>query len=191
MAQPGTLFVMARVPETLHEPLWRPIVDNGLDAMPGTRLSPLRNLHQTLSSLYPSSERAALRAACAELEAHAFTLQLERLQSVKGRPPRILWMYVPRLGTPDGVTTLAGAVRSRLRQHGIAEVSGFGPHVTVSYDAASHITPLDIAPVPWRIDTIELVEVAGRGSDYRYEVVEAFPLRPPAAPPPTQLDLLG
>ncbi|UWX03900.1 hypothetical protein H1235_15795 [Pseudoxanthomonas sp. NC8] len=45
--------------------------------------------------------------------------------------------------------------------------------------------------MPWLVDAIELVQVAGRGADYRYEVIEAWPLRAPAAPPPLQLGLLG
>jgi len=191
MAQPGELFLMARVPEAIGQALLRPIVDNGLDTTLGDRLSSMRNSHQTLSSWYPREKREAILQACAGLVAHAFTLRLDRLQSVKGRPPKILWMYVPGLGKSDGLTELLAALRIRLRQQNLPVIQSFGAHVTMSYDARHMIDPIDIPPVFWLIDTIELVEAAGYGKDYRYEVVESFSLLPPAAPPPMQLGLLG
>lgn len=181
---------MARVPQAVGAALVLPLAESGLDKVLGEQASPGRNLHQTLSSLYPRDKREALRRACTDLEAHSFTLQLDRLQSARGRPPRILWMYVPGSGAPDGFAALLGALRVRLRQQNLPEVSGFRAHVTLSYDAPREIAPLDFAPVPWHIDTIELVEAAGRGKDYRYDVVEAWPLRPPSASPPGQLGLL-
>ena len=191
MARPGELFLMARVPAEVRESLMRPLVDHGLDTLLGERLSPPRNWHQTLSSLYPRDRRDAIRKACTGLGIPAFMLQLDRLQSVRGRPPRVLWMYVPGAGAPDGLTALLAALRARLRQQNLAEVPGFRAHVTVSYDAPREIAPLDVVPVDWHVDAIELVEAAGHGPAYRYDVVDVFPLGAPAAPPPTQLGLLG
>ena len=118
MAQPGELFVMARVPEAIREALLRVLADAGMDTTLGRALYPPRNWHQSLSDLHPAAAREHLRLACSRLEARA------------------------------------------------------------------------IAPVPWQIDAVELVEVAGRGADYRYEVVDTFPLRPAARPDPTQPSLL-
>ncbi|UWX03898.1 hypothetical protein H1235_15785 [Pseudoxanthomonas sp. NC8] len=53
MAQPGTLFVMARVPDAIREALMRLLVDNGLDTRLGGALYPPRNWHQSLSDLHP------------------------------------------------------------------------------------------------------------------------------------------
>jgi 2'-5' RNA ligase len=191
MAQPGTLFVMARVPGEVREALMRPLADRGLDVSLGRRISPLRNWHQTLSDLHPPEAREAMRRACAGIDAHAFHMQLDRLQSAGAPPRRVLWLYLPTRGKPDDLTRLQASVREKLCANGIVDTQGHRAHVTVSYNAPQEIAPLDIAPVSWQVDAIELVEVAGQGTDYRYQVVEAWPLHAPAAPPPLQLGLLG
>lgn len=191
MAQPGELFVMARVPEAIREALLRVLAGTGMDAMLGHALYAPRNWHQSLSDLHPATAREAMRRACAGLDAHAFELRLDRLESSGIASGRIHFQFVPSTGKPEGLATLLARVRERLHTQGIAETQGHRAHVTVSYNARQGIEALRIEPVSWLIDTIELVEAAGRGNDYRYDVIEAWPLHPPLPPPPIQLGLLG
>ena len=191
MAQPGELFVMARVPAALREALLRVLAESGLDQVLGSALYPPRNWHQSLSDLHPREARENLRLACSRLEARAFSMQLDMLRSSGDLPGRIHWKFVPEGRKPLGMKLLMSDVRAKLEDHGMVQAHGHRAHVTVSYFASKHIEPRAIAPAPWLIDAVELVEAAGRGTDYRYEVVETFPLRPPAAPAPTQLGLLG
>lgn len=179
---------MARVPPRVRDALLGVLRDAGLDAQAGDALYPPRNWHQTLSDLYPPAAREALLRACGGLEAAGFDLHLDRLACSASE--RIHWQFVPSGGRPDGLARLSAALRARLRAQGLEEKSSHRAHVTVSYNASRVIEPLAFAPLCWPIDAIELVEVAGRGRDYRYEVVEAWPLSPPAARPPGQLDLL-
>ncbi|WP_051414632.1 2'-5' RNA ligase family protein [Pseudoxanthomonas suwonensis] len=190
MARPGELFVMARVPQALRDALLGVMRDAGLDMLLGGALYPPRNWHQTLSGLHPPEAREAMRRACAAVAAAAFDMRLDRLESSGPEPGRIHWRFVPSTGRPAGLIDLMAAVRTQLRAQGLVETQGHRPHVTVSYNASRAIEPLQFGPVDWRIDSIELVEVAGTGKDYRYDVVEAWPLRAPAAPPPAQLGLL-
>lgn len=191
MAQPGELFVMARVPEAIREALLRVLADAGMDTTLGRALYAPRNWHQSLSDLHPATAREAMRRACAGLQAHAFELRLDRLESSGITSGRIHFQFVPSTGKPEGLATLLTRVHERLQTQGITETQGHRAHVTVSYNARQGIEPLRIEPVSWLIDTIELVEAAGRGDDYRYDVVEAWPLLPPLPAPPTQLGLLG
>jgi 2'-5' RNA ligase len=182
---------MARVPGPLGDALLGVLRDAGLDALLGGALYPPRNWHQTLSDLQPPDARAALRRACAELVAEGAELRLGLLESAGPEPGRIHWRFVPADGKSDGLSRLLAALRARLRAEGLAAQNGHRPHVTISYGARQGIAPLNFPPQPWQIDTIELVEAAGRGKDYRYDTVDAWPLRPPATPPPTQLSLLS
>ena len=191
MAQPGELFVMARVPEAIREALLRVLAGTGMDAMLGHALYAPRNWHQSLSDLHPATAREAMRRACAGLDAHAFELRLDRLESSGIASGRIHFQFVPSTGKPEGLATLLARVRERLHTQDIAETQGHRAHVTVSYNARQGIEALRIEPVSWLIDTIELVEAAGRGNDYRYDVIEAWPLHPPLPSPPIQLSLLG
>ena len=189
MARPGELFVMARVPQALRDALLDVMRGAGLDTLLGGALYPPRNWHQTLSGLHPPEAREAMGRACAAVAAAAFDMRLDRLESSGPEPGRIHWRFVPSTGRPAGLIDLMAAVRMQLRAQGLVETQGHRPHVTVSYNASRAIEPLQFGPVDWRIDSIELVEVAGRGKDYRYDVVEAWPLRATAAPP-AQLGLL-
>ena len=195
MAQPGELFVMARVPEAIREALLRVLADAGMDTTLGRALYPPRNWHQSLSDLHPAAAREAMRQACAGLTAHAFELRVDRLESSGSSAGRIHFQFVPSTGKPDGLATLLTGLRERLHAQGIIEAQGHRAHVTVSYNARQGIEPLRIEPVSWLVDTVELVEAAGHGKDYRDDVVEAWPLLPPLLPPlpppPTQLGLLG
>jgi 2'-5' RNA ligase len=191
MAQPGELFLMARVPEAIRVALLRVLADADMDTTLGRALYPPRNWHQSLSDLHPAAAREAMRQACAGLDAHAFELRLDRLESSGITSGRIHFQFVPSTGKPEGLADLLTRVRGRLHTQGIVETQGHRAHVTVSYNARQGIEPLRIEPVSWLIDTVELVEAAGRGNDYRYDVVEAWPLHPPLPPPPTQLGLLG
>lgn len=191
MARPGELFVMARVPAALGDALLGILRDTGLDAVLGGALYPPRNWHQSLSDLQPPDAREALRRACAGLSAEGAELRLNRLESAGPEPGRIHWRFVPAGGKSDGLARLLTALRTRLRGEGLAAQHGHRPHVTISYGARQAIAPLNFPAHPWQIDTIELVEVAGRGKDYRYDTVDAWPLHPPATPPPTQLSLLS
>ena len=191
MAQPGELFVMARVPEAIREALLRVLADAGMDTTLGRALYPPRNWHQSLSDLHPAAAREAMRQACAGLTAHAFELRVDRLESSGSSAGRIHFQFVPSTGKPDGLATLLTGLRERLHAQGIIEAQGHRAHVTVSYNARQGIEPLRIEPVSWLVDTVELVEAAGHGKDYRYDLVEAWPLLPPLPPPPTQLGLLG
>lgn len=187
MARPGELFVMARVPQALRDALLGVLHEAGLDTLAGDALYPPRNWHQTLSDLHPPAAREAMRRACAGLDAAGFELALDRLDC--SARERIHWQFVPSSGRPDGLARLMTALRGRLRAQGLAETQGHRAHVTVSYNAGRAIEPLAFAPLCWPVDAIELVEVAGRGRDYRYDVVDAWPLSPPVASP-AQLDLL-
>jgi 2'-5' RNA ligase len=191
MARPGELFVMVRVPAAVREALLQVLAESGLDQVLGSALYAPRNWHQSLSDLHPPEAREHLRLACCRLEARAFCLQLDQLRSSGNPPGRIHWKFVPTGQKPLGMKLLLADVRSKLQDHGLAQAHGHRAHVTVSYIANGQIEPRAIAPVPWLIDAVELVEVAGRGADYRYEVVDTFPLRPAARPAPTQLGLLG
>jgi 2'-5' RNA ligase len=157
----------------------------------GTALYAPRNWHQSLSDLHPPEARENLRLACARLEARTFSIQLDMLRSSGNLPGRIHWKFVPEGHKPLGMKLLLSDVRAKLEDHGLVQAHGHRAHVTVSYFAGEQIEPRAIEPVPWLIDAVELVQAAGRGADYRYEVVDTFPLRAPAAPTPTQLDLLG
>ncbi len=66
MAQPGELFVMARVPEAIREALLRVLADAGMDTTLGRALYPPRNWHQSLSDLHPPEAREHLRLAGVE-----------------------------------------------------------------------------------------------------------------------------
>lgn len=191
MAQPGELFVMVRVPDAVREALLQVLAESGLDQALGRALYPPRNWHQSLSDLHPPEAREHLRLACSRLEARALCLQLDQLRSSGNTPGRIHWKFVPAGHKPLGMKLLMADVRSKLEDHGLAQAFGHRAHVTVSYLADRQLEPRAIAPVPWQIDAVELVEVAGRGADYRYEVVDTFPLRPPAQPAPVQPDLLA
>ncbi len=190
MARPGELFVMARVPGAVREALLRALAIGGLDARLGGALYPPRNWHQTLSDLQPPASLEAMRRACAGLEAHAFQLRFDQVRSSGSEAGRIHWEFLPSHGKPEGLALLLAEVQDRLRAQGIGHVHGHRAHVTVSYSASQGIGTLAIPAVDWLLDTIELVQVAGRGKDYRYETVEAWPLRAPPAPPALQLGLL-
>ncbi|UNK58387.1 2'-5' RNA ligase family protein [Pseudoxanthomonas daejeonensis] len=187
MARPGELFVMSRVPQALRDAGLGVLREAGLDTVLGEALYPLRNWHQSLSDLHAREARESMRRACAAVVAEAFEMRLDRLESSVHR--RIHWQFVPSAGRPEGLGRLMAAVRGQLRAQGLVEAQGHRPHVTVSYRANRSIEPLTFAPLIWQIDTIELVEVAGHGNNYRYDVVDAWQLRPPVAPP-AQLDLL-
>lgn len=191
MAKPGELFVMARVPQPLADALLGVLRDAGLDALLGHALYPPRNWHQTLSDLQPPDAREALRRACSGLAAEATEVRLDRLESTGPQPGRIHWRFVPAGGKSEGLARLLAALRTRLRVECLAAQHGHRPHVTISYGARQAIAPLAVPSQPWRIDTIELVEVAGRGKDYRYDTVDAWTLRPTATTPPAQLSLLS
>lgn len=191
MARPGELFVMARVPGPLGDALLGVLRDAGLDALLGGALYPPRNWHQSLSDLHPPEAREPLRRACAGLAVEGAELRLDRLESAGPEPGRIHWRFVPAGGKSDKLARLLTGLRARLHAEGLAARHGHRPHVTISYGARQAIAPPNVPPQPWRIDAIELVEVAGRGADYRYDTINAWPLRPPATPPPTQLSLLS
>ncbi|AKC86387.1 2'-5' RNA ligase family protein [Pseudoxanthomonas suwonensis] len=191
MAQPGELFVMARVPGPVRDALLHALSLGGLEAKLGRALYPPRNWHQTLSALQPAEALEPMRRACAGLDARAFDMPLDRLESSGAEPGRIHWQFVPSGGKPDGLALLLADVKDRLRGQAIADTQGHRAHVTVSYNAHQGIGRLDMPPVHWPVDAVELVQVAGRGADYRYDVVEAWPLRPSPTPAPIQFGLLG
>ena|GEM_PF-915478 len=190
MARPGELFVMARVPAPVRAALMEALAAGGLDTKLGRALYPPRNWHQSLSALHPPQAREALCRACAELDASAFELRLDRLRSSGTGPGHIHWEFVPSAGKPDGLALLLAELQAVLGAQGIDDIQGHSAHVTVSYTANQGIGTLHLPPVAWRVDAIELVQVAGRGEDYRYEVVEAWPLHAASAPSPMQFDLL-
>ena len=64
-------------------------------------------------------------------------------------------------------------------------------HLTLNYFAQQRIKPIHVRPVTLIIDTIELVEVRGRGDNYRYEPIETLHLLPMTEPPAIQLHLLA
>jgi hypothetical protein len=190
VARPGELFVMLRVPQSLRDALLGVMHDAGLDTLLGGALYPPRNWHQTLSAIHPPQALEAMRRACAAVVAEGFEMHLDRLESSSYELGKIYWQFVPSIGRPDGFDQLLAAVRTQLTAHDLVDNEGHRPHVTISYKASRKIERISFPPIVWNIDTIELVEVAGTGKDYRYDVVEAWPLRAPAAPPPAQLGLL-
>ncbi|WP_238390028.1 2'-5' RNA ligase family protein [Pseudoxanthomonas koreensis] len=181
---------MLRVPQPLRDAGLGVLRDAGVDALLGGALYPPRNWHQTVSDLHPPEAREAMRRACAAVVAEGFEMRLDRLESSGPEPGRIHWRFVPSAGRPEGLGQLSAAVRAQLRAQGLVETQGHRPHVTISYNASRAIEPLRFGPLAWQVDTIELVEAAGRGKDYRYDVVEAWPLRASSEPPPAQLGLL-
>jgi 2'-5' RNA ligase len=181
---------MARVPAPVRQALLQALAAGGLDARLGRALYPPRNWHQSLSTLHPPQAREALRRGCAGLDASAFEIHLDRLRSSGTVPGHIHWEFVPSAGKPDGLARLLAGLRAGLGEQGIDDTQGHSAHVTVAYSANQGIGTLHLPPVAWRVDAIELVQVAGRGDDYRYEVVEAWPLHASSDPSPMQFDLL-
>lgn len=152
-------------------------------------LFPVENWHQSVSDRYVDTPavRETLLKAGALVRAPAFTVSLDRLHSARNQRGQFNWDIRSQRGC-DELKTLIGAINAAIAAQGFPGGGGHSPHITLSYGAdASLACAGPITPIPWMIDTIELV--AGGGQPYRYTMLQRWSLAP-AASHPIQISLL-
>lgn len=169
---------MAKPPQKTFDAIRAALIEQRLDTKLGRKMFPAANWHQSLSDRnFNASERSCqqmLRAG-ARVRAHACTLTLNRIDGHGANSP-IHWAVRAR-GEPADFIALLSAVRTALREEGVASEGGHTPHVTISYDAPCPLSKaINITPIPWTVDEILLVKAVG--DPYRYEEVGRWPLLP-------------
>ena len=175
----GDLILMARPPATVLDIVGAQLAVHGLAQSAGSALSPSANWHQSLSDRHDGARREAMLRAGARVRASAFELVFNRIDSSGGGADPIHWTLRARGSKPQGLIDLLEAVRESLALEGIQDGLGHTAHITLCYRAPAALpATLQISPVAWTIDTLELV-VAG-GSPYGYTTLERWPLAPPA-----------
>lgn len=158
-------------------------------AMLGRQLFAAENWHQSLSARYVDTPqvRELLARAGDGLRLRAFHIVFERLVAGLKEPGVFHWDIRPR-GSSKDLDNVVEALKAGISHQGLPVAThGHGAHFTLSYGAKAGLPePLAIGPVPWTVDTIELV--AGGGDPYRYTTLRQWTLEP-VPPPPHQSNL--
>ncbi|NIR61028.1 MAG: RNA 2',3'-cyclic phosphodiesterase [Gammaproteobacteria bacterium] len=136
------------------------------------------NLHLTLvflgwsdAELQACAERVAGTAA-GETGVGPFTLELDRVGHF--RRTQVLWVGASR--TPPPLAELVGALNRGLEGCGVPPPGrAFRPHVTVARKVR-RAQPVEIDPVPWRVERFSLVRSTLHPEGARYEVLAEWPL---------------
>lgn len=187
MANAGQLMVMARLGDGARSALQGALAQMQPPALPGELWSAPRNWHQSLSGWYPSSQRAALVAACNEwaTRGRGFHLRLDQVRS-RGRHVRL----VPAGDDCPDLEALLRVGKSAFLAHGLPGPGRHTAHVTLCYDTERRWPTTRIEPVLCHVEAMELVEAAGQGATYHYRTVQRWALLPALGPVPLeQVDL--
>ncbi len=188
MAVEGEIFLMHRVSELSRRDVAETLVSSGLQ----NAVNPIamRNAHQSFSCVHAPDCREALRRVGSAVTASAFAMHLDVVRSEGYESGKIQVQFADSGKTPYGMVKLQAELFSLFAKEGIHDAVKHSAHLTVNYFAQQRIGPVQVGSVILIIDTIELVEVRGRGDTYRYEPIESWRLRPMIEPPTIQLDLL-
>lgn len=155
----------------------------GREAIPtGGRPVPAQALHVTLVFLGQVAEPAlpAVLRAAEGLAAARFEIVFDRLEH--WRKPRVL-VALPTV-IPGAATRLAQELAGRLEDAGFGlEARPWRPHVTLARKVAHADPGPGLAPVPWPVTGISLVESRSGRTGVRYEVRRQWPLAAPGSPP--------
>ena len=183
-------MVMSRATPVRRQ-IHRAIEPLQLSQVVGNALFASGNWHQSLSDWHMPDMIGALRAACSQLEAHAFCFRLDRFVCTGKNPGSIHWALRSSHDDPIGFQELLVELRRVFRSNGIGDKCEHSAHITLSYFAERSLPNADLEPVDWVIDRIELVAARGHGDTYRYETIDVWPLLPMLHVPPIQLGLLA
>ena len=190
MAMEGDLILMHQVSTPPQRDVARSLAPLGLQDNAGNPLK-LRNLHQSFSCVHPPSCREALQRVVSAVTASAFAMHLDVVRSEGSEPGKIHVQFADSGKKPYGMEKLQTELFSLFAEEGIHDAVKHSAHLTLNYFAQQRIKPIHVRPVTLIIDTIELVEVRGRGDNYRYEPIETLHLLPMTEPPAIQLHLLA
>lgn len=183
------LLFIARPTPAVRAALEELLARHGILALLGRQLFAPGNWHQSLSARYVDTPqvRELLARAGDRLRTQSIHIAFERLVTGLKEPDVFHWDIRPK-GSGNELDDVVQALKDRISREGLPLAEhGHAPHFTLSYGAkASLPNPLTVGPVPWTVDTIELV--AGGGKPYRYTTLRQWALGP-APPPPLQSSL--
>lgn len=183
------LLFIARPSAEVRAAIEELLARHGILAMLGRQLFAPGNWHQSLSARYVDTPqvRELLALAGDGLRMQAFHIAFERLVTGQKEHGVFHWDIRPK-APGNELDEVVRALKVQISRQGLPLAKhGHAPHLTLSYGAGASLpSPLTIGPVPWTVDTIELV--AGGGHPYRYTTLREWALEP-ASPPPSQSSL--
>jgi RNA 2',3'-cyclic 3'-phosphodiesterase len=134
-----------------------------------------------LGDAVPAAVEASARKAAARIEAPPFVLQLDQAGSFNN-PQVPVWFGPSEI--PAELAHLDQTLRRALKGLPVGPTPRFKPHLTVMRDASPRLRPEPLQPIAWQVEEFVLIRSHLDKGRFRYEVLECYPLRGAALPPP-------